>query len=272
MNKTSMPHVDYTWNPFTGCTFGCEWCYARAVYKRFGKSFEPRIHFERFNQPKKLKKPSLIFCGSAGDIVDVPALYFNNQRIVEDDGGFVVDPLRSIYTCLIDVMNETPQHQYLLLTKRPHMLPHEFRANFRSNRPGNLWLGTSVTNQEEFDRRVGDLMTCKPLLSSPKRMVLSIEPMLGPVDISEFAPYLSWVIVGSKSPGKWLHDDGEKHDWLFDLINQCEKYNVPLLYKHGGKALASDYNDCPFIDYYGQQLVQNPMQDALNKYLEEYND
>ena len=228
MNKTSMPHVDYTWNPFTGCTFGCPYCYARAAYKRFGKDFTPQVHPERLDQPKHQKTPSLIFCGSTGDPADVPI-------------GFM--------RLVLDVMRETPRHQYLMLTKRPDKL----FVQIEIKRPDNLFIGVSANNQDELERRVSDLLA----IDHRGRFVVSIEPMLGPVDISEVAPYLSWVIVGAKSPGPALH---EKHsDWLLSLVKQCEKYEVPLMYKHAGKEIpVFDLGGIPDISF-----SMNPMRDEL---------
>jgi protein gp37 len=44
---------------------------------------------------------------------------------------------------------------------------------------------------------------------------------------------LDLVIVGSKTPGRPLH---ETHpDWLDGVIEDCEAAGVPLHYKHGGR-------------------------------------
>lgn len=233
MNKTSMPHVDFTWNPFTGCSFGCPYCYARKIYERFGRSFAPEIHPERLDQPKRHKTPALIFCGSTGDPADVPYGFLESVR---------------------GVMYRTPQHQYLILTKRPDLLPDMLVREM----PSNLWLGISATNQDEYERRVSDLLA---IVDPPQRIVVSLEPLLAPVDLGEYIQYLSWVIVGAVSPGKPL---GESHpEWLQQVIDQCGQYFVPVFYKHSGDklpAFGSWYQRGELIPRY---YNANPMRDAL---------
>ena len=242
MNKTSMPHVDYTWNPFTGCTLGCKWCYAAATYKRFGRDFAPQFHLSRLNQPKSLKRPSLIFCGSAGDIADQETSVLND---------------------VLEVMWDTPQHQYLMLTKRPNELDCPF---MRKRKPDNLWLGVSVTNQDEYERRVSDLLaSCFPMMKMPHGLVVSIEPMLGAVNIEEFAPYTSWIIVGGLSSGQPLHKKSKEHAMMLtQLLYQSGMYGIPVMYKHSGKHLPVIES----VDEANKAIVEhrydcNPMRDAL---------
>ena len=57
MNKTEIAWTDLTWNPVTGCTKvspGCDNCYAEALSRRFGRSFEVQIHPERLAQVRKI--------------------------------------------------------------------------------------------------------------------------------------------------------------------------------------------------------------------------
>lgn len=35
MNKSKIDWCDFTWNPVTGCTRGCEYCYAAKQARRF---------------------------------------------------------------------------------------------------------------------------------------------------------------------------------------------------------------------------------------------
>lgn len=35
MNKSAIDWCDFSWNPVTGCNFGCEYCYARRQATRF---------------------------------------------------------------------------------------------------------------------------------------------------------------------------------------------------------------------------------------------
>lgn len=70
---------------------------------------------------------------------------------------------------------ENPQHTGLLLTKRPENIAIHF--NFFGPPPPNVWLGTTVENQEQADKRIPELLKC------PGNLFLSLEPLLGPVDL-----------------------------------------------------------------------------------------
>lgn len=108
----------------------------------------------------------------------------------------------------------------------------------------NLWLGVTVCNQEEADAKI------PLLLQTPaaKRFV-SIEPMLGPVDLTQIktstcswdtladnvdneGPALNWVICGGETgPGaRPMHPD-----WVRSLRDQCQGAGVPFFFKSWGE-------------------------------------
>jgi len=72
INCTGIEWTDYTWNPITGCLHGCPYCYAKKITKRFPKNypngFNPTFYPERLDDPGKVKKPSMIFTVSMGDM------------------------------------------------------------------------------------------------------------------------------------------------------------------------------------------------------------
>lgn len=91
------------------------------------------------------------------------------------------------------VMALCPQHRFLVLTKRPHRMAEyhslikggfskgiaakHHMPDFQWPLP-NVWHGVTVCNQQEADEKIPMLLE----VPSVKRFV-SIEPMLGPVDI-----------------------------------------------------------------------------------------
>jgi len=166
------------------------------------------------------------------------------------------------------VMNLTPQHTHQVLTKRPermaeyldgtvphgHVLsrrmsaiieagdalpfpPDDQRKGVYQLAPPNIWLGTSAENQETFDERV-------PHLTSTPAAVhfLSLEPLLGPIDLRGWFPdpdpdprgcrsAISLAIVGGESgPGaRPCHVD-----WIRSIVQQCRAAKVACFVKQIG--------------------------------------
>lgn len=104
----------------------------------------------------------------------------------------------------------------------------------------NVWLGTSVENDSHLDR-VDHLLQCPATIR-----YLSCEPLVGPLDISEYLKYhetvagtntvtnwrsIGWVIAGGES-GK---DAQPVHpDWIRSLRDQCVEAGVPFFFKQWG--------------------------------------
>jgi protein gp37 len=240
MNTTTIEWAEKTWNPVTGCTpvsEGCEHCYAKRMAQRLrgrcgypeDDPFKVTFHPDRLERPLKLKKPSRIFVCSMGDLF-------------HDDVGYsIVD--------IFDVMSATPQHTYILLTKRPERMRSLFRLNgplLGSEPLPNVWLGVTAENQARADERIPILLQ----IPAAVRFV-SVEPMLGPVDMSEwFGLYQlsndKWALkVGSrwKDSPDWIIVGGETGpgarpmhpDWVRSLRDQCRAARVPFLFKQWGE-------------------------------------
>lgn len=211
----------HTFNPWTGCTkvsAACDFCYAEAWSKRSGH-VEWGPHGERRrtktwgNPVKWNRKAGLegrryrVFCASLADV-------FDNHRSIQFDWR------RDLY----QLIDETPNLDWLLLTKRPQnitrLAPQRW---FTQGIPGNVWLGTTVENQEEAERRIPHLVQVPASVR-----FLSCEPLLGPLMIRRWLGDLEWVITGGESGPRFRHADP---DWFRDLRDQCAIYNVPFLFK-----------------------------------------
>ena len=141
---------------------------------------------------------------------------------------------------IFDAMNNNCQHRYLLLTKRPEAMNDFFSSleDWQASEFPHIWLGVSVENDKHLDR-------IETLLQIPaaKRFV-SIEPMLGPVDLKnafaanryawdeeQESEMLDWVICGGESgPGaRPMHPD-----WVRSVRDQCQAAGVPFFFKQWG--------------------------------------
>jgi len=98
---------------------------------------------------------------------------------------------------LWNLIAATPCLDWLLLTKRPE---HASKLSpWCEDWPNNVWLGTSVENQEWADIRLPQI------LAVPAKMrFLSCEPLLGPLNLSQHLEKggIHWIIAGGESgPG-----------------------------------------------------------------------
>lgn len=240
--------TDETWNPVLGCSKvspGCQNCYAVTMSHRVESMGNPNYTGltvkhpngqrdwsgkvvcleDRLAIPLKWKKPRRIFVNSMSDLFheDVPESF-----------------IRAVFS----VCASARQHKFQILTKRPERMREildRIKYDMLAIRPGygaklpNVWLGTSVENQQTADERIPHL------LQTPAAVrFLSCEPLLGPVDLrpSWLNPTrqnnnpISWVIVGGESGPKArpMHPD-----WARSLRDQCQAANVPFFFKQWGE-------------------------------------
>lgn len=87
----------------------------------------------------------------------------------------------------------------------------------------HIWMGVSVEDQEMANLRI-------PMLAKVPAAVrfLSVEPMLGPIDLSNLLDGIHWVIAGSESGDEARPAE---EDWYRTLRDQCKAANVPFFLK-----------------------------------------
>ncbi|GLS13637.1 phage Gp37/Gp68 family protein [Hydrogenophaga electricum] len=244
---TNIEWCDATVNWWVGCTQispGCDACYAKRIAAPFwGQKWGPGVPLQRFEgaletlkaldrKAQRLGRKLVVFHNSVSDMFDKDA-----------PDAWRMDAFEG--------MAQTPNLIHLVLTKRiGNVGPYLQRDSLAFDLIGEgcVWLGITVCNQPEADRDITKLLA----VPAAKRF-LSMEPLLGPVDLtgefltSKFGFYpfralegeyrthlvdlLDWVIVGGESgPGaRPLHPD-----WVRSLRDQCQAARVPFMFKQWG--------------------------------------
>lgn len=219
---TSIEWTDATWNPVTGCdrvAAGCDNCYALALSRRLkamgvekyqvdgnpvtsGPGFGVTIHPNSLRIPLKWHKPRMVFVNSMSDL-------FHPKVPI----AFVRD--------IFDVIRETPQHTYQILTKRAKRMS---RMSERLDWPENLWMGTSVEDRASTSR-IDDL---RRVPSSVR--FLSCEPLLEALPELDLTG-IGWVIVGGESGPRARPVE---EDWVINIRDQAVQSEVPFFFKQWG--------------------------------------
>lgn len=234
MGDTSIEWTDKSWNPvaayFEGkrgwmCSkpsTGCKNCYSERLNLRLGNSLlytaenAAKVDWQLVNldEPGKWKKPAKCFVESMGDLF--------HEALPDEMIGRVWSKMLGY-----------PQHTFQVLTKRASRM-RELIGRFteEAERKGlrsadHIWLGVSVENQEQADKRIPEL------LKVPARVrFLSCEPLLGPVDLGFALARLHLVIAGGESgPGA----RPSHPDWLRSLRDQCQAAGVAFHFKQWGE-------------------------------------
>ena len=241
-------------NFVTGCTpvsEGCQNCYARAIYKRFGRDFGNvqyhddkashlwRQHWPEWSPKRGTGHPPMVFVCDTGDLF---------HPGVRDD---------QLYWALVRMASDV-RVVWQILTKRPERMREALTSWKRnglldlSTKP-HIWLGVTAENQARADERI------PILLDTPAAVrFVSVEPCLSAVDLRPYlfrgfiagptieprrgtiggkamptarlSNRLDWVICGAESgPNRRPFDI----QWAQDLSEQCNQAGVPCFGKQG---------------------------------------
>lgn len=294
--NTKIEWADHTFNPWIGCTKvspGCDNCYAKAEWddrrhRAVWGPGQPRSRTKTWGDPVTWNKEPFYECLSCGwrgrekdskacgDGYDYPHRHCPNCNTTES-----LSPARARVFCssladvfdnevppewrhdLFNLITATPELDWLLLTKRPQNIVRMVQdhgcvaGNGTRYLPRNVWLGTTTEDQKRADINVPALLEARKQTGA-KKTFLSMEPLLGPVDLSRIdvngdfeiyplkgttecedyegpisdTPALDWVIVGGESG----HHARPMHpDWARSLRNQCQAAGVPFLFKQWGE-------------------------------------
>lgn len=260
---TKIEWADATINPVVGCSPcspGCDNCYAERFAARLVKhpktakkysgvvdekgKWTGVIDFDVSCLVKLPRKPKRIFVGSMCDLFHDSVMDNHLEQIMGHLG----------------LTRDNAHHTFMLLTKRPERMRDFFTRWEPYRKATNVWLGVTVCNQAEADEKI------PVLLQTPAAVrFVSVEPMLGPVDLG----HLSWTdIIGSTAEknaltGKtwiqgncgessqtlqgnrldWVICGGETGpgarpmhpDWVRGLRDQCQAAGTPFFFKSWGE-------------------------------------
>ena len=254
--QTGIAWTDSTWSPWWGCTKvgpGCDNCYAAALDARFYGIGREGPHWgagvpRRFFSQRHWNEP----------------LRWN--RLAEQKGRMhkvfpsMCDPFdnevpQSERERFWQLIKSTPNLLWLIVTKRignaRKMLPLDWGGGWP-----NVWLIATVVNQEEFDRDMPKLLATPAVLHG-----LSIEPMLGPIDMSigiAARATIGWIICGGESRQGNALARGFDLEWAARLLGQSRIWRVPFYMKQCGSR--AHYNGTPmnFADRAGANPAEWP--------------
>ncbi len=287
--NTNIEWADHTFNGWEGCNKvspGCAHCYAEARNARFGGGVavnwgpgapRRRTSAANWQQPLKWEREAWLFrqcndCGWRGTMKGMLCMQCHSADTGEARQRVFCSSLADVFDNQVDpqwrqdlfeLIEATPSLDWLLLTKRignaARMIEGTTFPKHRAWPWPNVWLGATIVNQEEADRDIPKL-----LATPAAQRFLSIEPMLGPVDLTvmdddagvvgyeplsghrwhrfsawpdKFGPTIDWVIVGGESGpnARPMHPD-----WARSLRDQCEAAGVPFLFKQWGEWMPQD--------------------------------
>jgi protein gp37 len=169
-----------------------------------------------------------VFCASLADV-------FEGRDTMPAAAWPAVEAARVRLFGLID---QTDYLDWLLLTKRPQEIVPAVRRLRETTGWAvgwrNVWLGTSVEDQQRADERIPELLAVPAMVR-----FLSCEPLLGPLDLSRWlaSRLLHWVIVGGESGGNARVFDVA---WAEEIVNQCAAFGVACFVKQLGARVAAD--------------------------------
>ena len=270
--NTKIEWANHTFNPWFGCQKvgpGCDHCYAEGWAKRsglvqWGPGTDRRRSSEaNWRKPIKWNRQAEIQHNAWQAFKEThPGL--TDAQLVE--AGFA-KPERPRVFCasladvfdnavpdawrmdLFSLIAKTPYLDWLLVTKRVGNVMRMCSGDglMFDMIADRVWLGVTICNQEEAGRDIPKLMQIPA-----KVRWLSMEPLLGPVDLSRWLDIiqyedgaawmrrnighlhdmLDWVVVGGESGP---HARPMHPAWARSLRDQCAAAGVPFLFKQWGE-------------------------------------
>lgn len=261
MINTAIEWATHTLNFWWGCTKvsqACAHCYAERLARLFSRgkaTWGPNgARWLRFDGAARELRKIVRQAEQAGVR---PRVFVNSMS-----DTFEANPLLDATRCMMLVLiADHPGVDFLLLTKRTENVQAMVPPAWLTDWPANVWLGTTVEDQETAVARVPELLRIPAAVR-----FLSCEPLLGPVDLSALVletcshcnepvfcdafgagarcgccsegpepiawSSLDWVICGGES-GAGARPMNPA--WVRRLRDQCAAAGVPFFFKQWGE-------------------------------------
>jgi protein gp37 len=248
--NSTIEWTHHTANLWWGCTqvhAGCDNCYALSTSRRWGNDIwgndKPRRKITsvwndlaKYQQEAASKnKIHRVFVGSMMDIFEKPMPLVDHKANAYPKGENTGQLRDKFFN---EVVPNSPNLMFLLLTKRPSNINKYIPESWKSNPPKNVMFGTSPVNQ----KTANDLIV--QLSQVNGKRFLSVEPQLSTIDLLakakngnglDLLDLVDWVINGGESgTGKRPFNC----DWARSIRDDCKKKGVPFFFKQIDKIQA----------------------------------
>ena len=238
---TGISWADASWNPWYGCKMvsaGCSKCYMFREMRFYGRDPDvvQRAAPASFGNPRKWAKSGKVKPGA--------------RVFTCSWSDWFIDKADDWRPEAWQIVRDTPQFTYMILTKRPERIMDHLPADWGAGYP-NVWLGVTTENQEMADKRIPILLQVPAAIRW-----LSVEPMIGPVSLTRIPdPFGPPVVINAlrgfyynKLDGitniRWVITGGESDpsaprpcdlDWVRVVRDECQSAGVAFFHKqHGG--------------------------------------
>ena len=243
--NTKIEWATHTFNPWVGCTKvspACTNCYAERDMsnKKNGVIWGAGNPRQR-TTPANLNKPLQWDKNAAYDYID----WFDETNLGKDLGQFnrprvFCASLADVFDDEVDsqwrddlftLINNCPNLDWLLLTKRPQNIAKMVPKNWFEKTRHNVWLGTSVENQSYAEERIPELLKVPAAVH-----FISCEPLLSDIDITKLYKgdkcTIDWIIVGGESGPKARPMNPK---WARSLRDQSNSIGINFMFKQWGE-------------------------------------
>lgn len=253
MEDSKISWTNNTFNPWMGCTKvspACTKCYAenltttKGLLDGWGKG-SPRKRTSKTTWARPLKwdrqaresgKRLRVFCASLADVFDE-----------EVSSEWRRD--------LFDLIKKTPNLDWLLLTKRPHLIENQLReiGVWQSLPWRQIWFGTTAENQEWFDKRWDHLRKVPAVVR-----FISYEPACGSLILPDSARgELDWFIAGGETSPKKNGSRPSNPEWFRSTRDQCENMEISFHFKQWGNDIPNSNGEMEWYGKTSRYFIEN---------------